>query len=46
MEMARRKAKATKNKLEGKSRFGKVYSRRNVPHNTNTGKDKYIPPNL
>jgi hypothetical protein len=46
VEIARRKAKAAEEKLEGQSRFGKFYSRRNINQNTNTETDKYIPPNL
>jgi hypothetical protein len=42
--MAICKAKAVEEKLEGQSRFSKVYSRRSVPQTT--GNDKYIPPNL
>jgi hypothetical protein len=45
VEIARRKAKAAEEKLEGQSRFGKFYSRRNITQNTNTETDKYIPPN-
>jgi hypothetical protein len=44
VEIAIRKAKAAEEKLEGQSRFNKVYSRRSVPQTT--GNDKYIPPNL
>jgi hypothetical protein len=46
VEIARHKAKAVEEKLEGQSRFGKFYSRRNINQNTNTETDKYIPPNL
>jgi hypothetical protein len=46
VEIARRKAKAAEEKLEGQSRFDKFYSRRNITQNTNTETDKYIPPNL
>jgi hypothetical protein len=44
VEIAIRKAKATKEKLEGQSRFNKFYSRRSVPQAIRN--DKYIPPNL
>lgn len=46
VEVARQKAKAIENKLEGafQSRFGKVYSRRNIPQTIDT--DTYLPPHL
>jgi hypothetical protein len=44
VEIEIRKAKAAEEKLEGQSRFNKVYSRRSVPQTT--GNEKYIPPNL
>jgi hypothetical protein len=46
VEIARRKAKTTEEKLEGQSRFDKFYSRRNIPQTANTETDKYIPPNI
>ena len=46
VEIARRKAEAAEEKLEGQSRFDKFYSRRNINQNTNTETDKYIPHDL
>jgi hypothetical protein len=46
VEIERRKAKAVEDKLDGQSRFDKVYSRRNISQTTNTENDKYVPPNL
>jgi hypothetical protein len=44
VEIAIHKAKALEEKLEGQSRFIKVYSRRSVPQTTRN--EKYIPPNI
>jgi hypothetical protein len=43
VEIEIHKAKAAEEKLEGQSRFSKVYSR-SVPQTTR--KEKYIPPNI